>query len=126
MPSSDITVVIDAGRENERRRLNCQTHALRVQFASAEAVQKAGVALAAVENRPMADSITALGEIEYDQTKMARVSSRVAGAAWRVEAEAGARVKKGDVLLLVDAAQVGRARADFLQTFALVEVRTMP
>jgi cobalt-zinc-cadmium efflux system membrane fusion protein len=122
-PPSGITVVSDAGREKERRRLNCQTHALRVQFASAEAVRKAGVALAAVENRPMADSITAPGEIEYDQTKMARVSSRVAGAAWRVEAEPGARVKKGDVLLLVDATQVGRARADFLQAFALVEIK---
>jgi cobalt-zinc-cadmium efflux system membrane fusion protein len=122
-PLGDVTVLAGEGAEAEMRSRNCMTHALRVQFASPEAVRKAGIALAAVEERPMADSIEAPAEIEYDQTRLARVSSRLAGTAWRVEAGAGDRVKKGDILLLVDAAEAGRARADFLQALALVEVK---
>ena len=122
-PENGVKVVAPEGAESDLRRLNCQTHALRVQFASVEAVKKAGITLAAVEERPMVASITAPGEIEYDGTRLARVSSRVAGTAWRVEAALGDRVKKGAVLLVVDAPEAGRARADFLQALTHVEVR---
>jgi len=117
-------VVIEPSAKPKKDPLTCQTHAIRVQFASPESVRKAGIELAKVVERPMADTLAATGaEIAYDQTRFARLSSRVPGTVWRVDAELGRKVRKGDLLALVDSVQVGRAKADLLQAIALVNVR---
>ena len=102
----------------------CQTHHLRVQFASAASVKKAGIEIVAVDDRPMVASVGASGEVEYDPTKYARLSSRAAGTLWRVDKQVGDPVKKGEVLCLVEAADVGRAKLELLQALAQVDVRT--
>ncbi|MEK7731157.1 MAG: efflux RND transporter periplasmic adaptor subunit, partial [Planctomycetota bacterium] len=101
----------------------CQTHALRVQFASAASVEKAGVKLGSVAERPMADTLIANAEIDYNRTRLAQVSSRAPGVAWWVGKEVGDRVRRGDVLALVDAADIGRAKAELLQAAAQRQVR---
>jgi cobalt-zinc-cadmium efflux system membrane fusion protein len=100
----------------------CQKHALKVQFASAAAVEKAGVQLANAVERTMSDSILVNGEVDYDRTRFAKLSSRVSGTAWRVETALGASVHAGDVLALVDSPEVGRAKTECLQAAASVEV----
>ncbi len=117
------TVSLEPGVKPATNPLTCQSHALRVQFASADALRKVGVQLEAVQERPMAASITAPGEITYDSTRLARVSSRLAGIVWRVEKEIGNPVRKGEVLALVDAAEVGRAKAEFLQGLSLLDLK---
>ncbi len=101
----------------------CQTHAMRVQFASAASVEKAGVKLGSVVERPMADTLTANAEIDYDRTRLAQVSSRASGVAWWVGKEVGDRVSRGEVLALVDSADIGRAKAELLQAAAQRQVR---
>lgn len=101
----------------------CQTHARRVQFATPESIQKAGVKLAAVVEKPIAATLDAPAETDFDRTRFAEISSPVAGRAWRVEQEVGARVKKGDVLALVDSAEVGKAKAQLLSAGAALELK---
>ena len=102
----------------------CQTHMLRVQFASAGSVEKAGVKLGMVTERPMADSMNANAEIDYNRTKLAQVSSRVPGVAWWVGKEVGDKVRQGEVLALVDSADIGRAKAELLQAAAHRHLRS--
>jgi cobalt-zinc-cadmium efflux system membrane fusion protein len=102
----------------------CQTHAMRVQFASAASIEKAGVKLGSVVERPMGDTLTANAEIDYDRTRLAQVSSRASGVAWWVGKEVGDRVSRGEVLALVDSADIGRAKAELLQAAADRHVRT--
>lgn len=102
----------------------CQTHALRVQFASPQSVKKAGVQLGNVIERPMEQTIIANAETQYDRTRYAQVASRVPGAVWRVDKEIGQSVLKGDVLALVEAAEVGRVKAELLTASAQRELRT--
>ena len=102
----------------------CQTHQLRVQFSSLEAVHKAGVKVASVQERPMAASIAASGQVEYDQTRLARLNSRAPGSAWRIEAVVGQSVRSGDLLALIDAAEAGKAKAELLQALTLIETKT--
>ena len=104
--------------ENNSR---CQFDQRRIQFASVEAIAKAGVDIAVVGESPVLEAVTANGEVVYDATRSARLASRVAGTVLRVNAQVGDRVKKGDVLALVDAADVGKAKAELLQ--AIVELR---
>jgi membrane fusion protein, heavy metal efflux system len=63
------------------------------------------------------------GEIVYDETRMAHLSSRVPGTVWRVQKRIGDRVKKGDVLALIDAADVGRAKSEFLQATSQLRLK---
>lgn len=104
--------------ENNSR---CELDQRRIQFASVDAIEKAGVDVALVEQRPILEVVTANGEVVYDATRSARLASRVAGTVLRVNAQVGDRVQKGDVLALVDAADVGQAKAEFLQ--AIVQLR---
>ena len=107
--------------ENNSR---CTLHERRIQFASAEAVEKTGVDIDVVRQRPIVEAVVANGEIRYDETRMAHLASRVAGTAWRVYQQVGDRVREGDVLALVDAAEVGKAKADLLQAITHVRHET--
>jgi cobalt-zinc-cadmium efflux system membrane fusion protein len=101
----------------------CKLHLRRVQFASDEAVSRAGVEVAPVWEARITEAVTANGEVTYDQTRVARVSSPVAGRAWRVDRAVGQRVRKGEVLALIDSLEVGKARAAFLQAHTQGEAK---
>jgi cobalt-zinc-cadmium efflux system membrane fusion protein len=101
----------------------CNLYQKRIQFASIEAVDKAGVDIAVALERPIVEAAIANGEVVYDQTRTAHLSSRVSGTVWQVERQLGDRVTKGDLLALVDAAEVGKAKADFLQGIAQAQLK---
>lgn len=102
----------------------CQMHLRRIQFPSTAAVDKVGIDIRLVDRGRAVESVTMTGEIVYDPTLVARLSSRAAGTVWRVEKSIGDRVNKGDVLVLVDAAEVGRAKAELLQSAAQLNLQT--
>ncbi len=114
----------ETGEKAAKDPKTCQTHNMRVQFASAASLTKAGVRLGQVVERPMSASLTANAEVQYSRNRYAQVSSAVAGKVWRVEKEIGQPVKKGEVVALIDAAEVGRLKAEFLQAAADVELKS--
>jgi cobalt-zinc-cadmium efflux system membrane fusion protein len=93
----------------------CKMHLRRIQFPTAAAADKAGIDINLVDRGRVVESVSATGEIVYDPTRVARLSSRAAGTVWRVEKNVGDRVHKGEVLALVEASDVGRAKAELLQ-----------
>jgi cobalt-zinc-cadmium efflux system membrane fusion protein len=96
----------------------------RIQFASQEAIDKAGVDLAPAWEAPIVEAIAANGEVTYDPTRVASLAGPVPGQVWRVEKTIGEPVKKDEVLALVDALEVGKAKGEFMQALAQVELRT--
>ncbi|MBN9517192.1 efflux RND transporter periplasmic adaptor subunit [bacterium] len=98
--------------ENDAR---CKKHQRRIQLVSDEMASRLGIAYARAGRGAVTEVVHAPGEIGYDPTRVARVASRAAGTVWRVERAAGDRVRRGDVLALVDSAEVGRAKGEFLQ-----------
>jgi cobalt-zinc-cadmium efflux system membrane fusion protein len=99
----------------------CKLHERRIQFVSQEAVDKAGVEVEPVWKAPAVEFITGSGEINYDQTHTARLSARVSGTVFRTFKQVGDPVQPGELVALVDAAEVGRAKSEFLH--ALVQAR---
>ena len=97
---------------------HCKKYQRRIQFASKEAIDKAGIDIAIVDQKPVIETVAANGEIVYDETHTARLASRVAGTVWRVEKKPGDKVRKGDILALVDSAEIGHAKSDMLQDIA--------
>jgi cobalt-zinc-cadmium efflux system membrane fusion protein len=100
----------------------CKLHRRLLQFASPEAMAKTGVEVEMVRRGPVTESITASGEVAFDPTRVARLSSRLPGIIRRVEKQVGDRVRRGDVLALVDAAVVGKAKAEFLQALVRADL----
>lgn len=125
--------VADADRQRAARALAsaprpennpvCKNYLRRIQFASLEEMKKAGVDVALVDRQAIVESISANGQITYDQTRFASLSSRLPGTVWHVEKNVGDRVRVGEVLALVDAAEVGRAKTELIQALAQEELQ---
>lgn len=101
----------------------CKLHARRIQFASAEAADKIGIGVDVVGLDAVVESVTAPGEIGYDQTRVAHLSSRVPGMMYRTFKRLGDPVKAGELLALIEAGDVGKAKSELRQAAAAVESR---
>lgn len=106
--------------ENSRK---CKLHERRIQFVSVTAVEKAGIKVEPVWQAPMVEAVFANGEVGYDLTRVARLSTRLPGTMWRVEKQVGDRVQRGEILALVETQEVGRAKAEFLQAFVQAQLK---
>jgi cobalt-zinc-cadmium efflux system membrane fusion protein len=94
-----------------------------LEFPSAEAVRQAGIRVAPVEVRPLARYVTAYGMLDYDPSYYAELATRAPGTVWHVYKEIGEPVRKGEALALIESADVGKAKADFLQSLTQLDVR---
>jgi cobalt-zinc-cadmium efflux system membrane fusion protein len=101
----------------------CKLHTKRIQFASITAVEKVGLDIEVAKVRPVIEAVAANAEVVYDETHSAHLASRVAGTVCRVERQVGDQVGRGDVLALIDAAEVGRAKAEFLQAISQLRLK---
>jgi cobalt-zinc-cadmium efflux system membrane fusion protein len=117
---ADRALKFSPRKEND---VSCKLHPRRIQLASVEAFRRAEIELDKIGTGRMVEGISAPGEITYDPTRVARVSSRVAGTVRKVLRGIGDKVKRGEVVALVDSADVGRAKADFLQAAAQFNLR---
>jgi cobalt-zinc-cadmium efflux system membrane fusion protein len=95
-----------------------------VRLRSLETIAKAGIQTAPIEERALAEYVTANGAIDFDQTRYTELSPRASGTVWRVLKKEGDAVHKGEVLALVAAPDVARSKALFLQWLLQVEVRS--
>lgn len=120
LPRYDATKALSLLPRPENNK-NCKRYERRLQFASDAAAAKAGIETAKVLERPMTDFVSATGEITYDQTKVAHLSSRVTGSVWRVTKALGDAVQAGEMLALVDAADIGKTKNELSN--AVVQVR---
>lgn len=92
-----------------------------VNFPSESSLEKSGVLTSPLDCRSIRERIKAVGVISYDQRRTASLSTRTSGTIWRVLKHVGDSVRRGDVLAIIDAAEVGRAKAEFLSELVIVE-----
>jgi cobalt-zinc-cadmium efflux system membrane fusion protein len=94
-----------------------------IEFSSAAAARRCGIATAVAWRQAMNDFVEASGAVGYDQTRLAQLSVRVPGIVWRVEKRVGERVERGDVLMIVDSAEVGAAKAALLEAAVVYRLK---
>lgn len=110
-------------RPRQANNSRCKTHERRIQFASEEAAEKSGLDIAVATEERVVESIPASGEVRFDETRMAHLGSPLPGRVWRVEKRAGDTVRRGEVLLLVEAQELGRAKGEYLQALTDVKLK---
>lgn len=91
---------------------------------SSEGLAKAGIEVSTVSRSPVQEELVANAMVEYDQNARAQLSSRAPGYVWKVVRRVGEHVKKGEVLVIIDSAPVGEAKADLLQSIVMLDLKT--
>ena len=102
---------------------HCPNETKTVSLKSPDAVAKAGIKTARVGYDWVTVTVEAHGEIAQDPTALAKVSPRVGGVLFALEKNLGDPVKKGELLALVDSADVGKAKAAYLTARAAAQAR---
>jgi cobalt-zinc-cadmium efflux system membrane fusion protein len=93
-----------------------------VKLASPEIAQRIGIETAPAVLERHAHRLTCNAETSYDARRSAEVLPRVAGVLREVKVDLGQLVHRGDVLAIVDSAQVGASKAQYLMARAAIEL----
>lgn len=95
----------------------------KLSLANQQSVTKAEINVEKTRNQSIERVVFTNGMVDFNQTKIAQLSVKVPGSIWRVEKQIGAVVKKGEILAIIDAMEVGKAKASFLSAIAELQVR---
>jgi len=93
-----------------------------VKLASPEMAKDIGLETAPATTEKRAPTLRANAEAAYDARRYAEIRPRVSGFLSEVKADLGDAVRKGEVLAVVDSAEVGAAKARYLSARATVEL----
>jgi cobalt-zinc-cadmium efflux system membrane fusion protein len=122
LPKYDTGAAIAIMARPENNSVN-MLHTKLVQFATTDSATKAGVDVDVAFERAMTDAISASGELSFDPRRVAHLSSKASGAVALVLKNVGDEVQAGEVLALVDAAQVGQAKSKLAQALVQLQLR---
>lgn len=100
---------------------NCKRSLPTIRLSSIATVQEIGLKSDRVEVRKTFPTVSGNAEISFVTHDYAHITSRVSGRISEVPKDEGQMVKKGEVLVVVDSAEVGTAKAQFLAVLSVVE-----
>jgi cobalt-zinc-cadmium efflux system membrane fusion protein len=80
-----------------------------------EAIRNAKIRVEPVKKHALLATFTAHARVAFNAEAMAHVGSPVAGRVVEVKARLGDAVKRGDALLFIESAELGRAQSDYLR-----------
>ncbi|MEX2112811.1 MAG: efflux RND transporter periplasmic adaptor subunit [Pirellulales bacterium] len=122
MPQYDTAAALTLVTRPENNSRNT-LHKGRVQFATTESAGKAGLDVDVVQERPMSEAVVANGDIRFDPTRVAHLSSRAGGTVAVVFKQVGDAVRSGDVLAVVDAVEISQAKSKLLHAIVQRDAR---
>jgi cobalt-zinc-cadmium efflux system membrane fusion protein len=96
-----------------------------VRLASAKLAGRVGIETAPASLERHTHRLACTAEVTYDGNRYAEARPRVAGLIREVRADVGQHVRRGDVLAVVDASEVGSAKSSYLMHINDVEAATL-
>ncbi len=93
----------------------CQVDTLRVRLIDRSIAAKAGIETDTVTRRRMSAALSIPGEIEFDATRVTRLTPRLGGVVREVAVGAGDYVEAGALLAVIDSPALGEAKSRFIQ-----------
>jgi cobalt-zinc-cadmium efflux system membrane fusion protein len=93
----------------------------KVRLASDETAREAGIRTAPVERRPFAETIEVVGRLDFDENRLAQLSSAVEATVVEVKVDVGDQVSAGDPLVVLASAAIGQDQARLSAAQARVE-----
>jgi cobalt-zinc-cadmium efflux system membrane fusion protein len=113
-----------ADRPRSRRppEVHCSKEDLVVRFTSADIGGQAGIEVVAAERRPLTQTVRCNAHIAYDGRRHAQLASTVHGTVAAVHRDLGEAVRAGDPLVTVTSAELGEAKAAYLEARASLDL----
>lgn len=93
----------------------CQVDTLRIRFVDGSIARKAGIETAPVAPRPMSATVEAPAEVEFDATRVTRVTPRLPGIVRDARVHVGATVAAGEVLAVLESPLLGEAKSRYIE-----------
>ena len=93
----------------------CQVDTLRIRFVDASIVRKAGIETAPAERRRISATIDVPAEVEFDATRVTRVTARLAGVVRETPINLGDHVETADLLAVIDSPTLGEAKSRYIE-----------
>ncbi|MBL8879571.1 MAG: efflux RND transporter periplasmic adaptor subunit, partial [Phycisphaerales bacterium] len=90
-----------------------------IELANAEVAQRSGLTHVTVAKQVLSSDLVCNAEVEYDGSRYAQITARVAGVVREVRANLGDVVKAGQPLVVIDSAELAAAKADTQQSAAV-------
>jgi cobalt-zinc-cadmium efflux system membrane fusion protein len=75
----------------------------------------ARIKVASLTEHPIADVLRVAGQVDFDEQRIARIGSTVTGRVMEVRQHLGSTVKEGDVLAILNSAELGQAQLAYLK-----------
>lgn len=95
----------------------------RVRLTSA-AISEAGIETWQVKPVDLEHLLVLTGSVGHDENRLVQVASNVRGRVASIPVDLGARVRKGDALLVLESVDLGRAREELLRETSALRVAT--
>lgn len=89
---------------------------------TAAAISEAGIATWQVKPVDLEHLLVLTGSVGHDENRLLQVASNVRGRVVSIPVDLGARVRKGDALLVLESVELGRAREEFLRETSTLRV----
>lgn len=88
------------------------------QVASSEVATKAGITTLTTSAATLEPTVVAPAETIYEPTRVARITARIPGVVRQVQKRVGDAVVAGDVLVVMESAEIGRLKSDLMRALA--------
>jgi len=112
----------DVPRSRRAPSATCTAQERRIRFSSPDTAREAGLETVTVQCRAITETLGCSAEIEFDGNRCARLSSRVSTVVHEVKADMGEAVRSGAVLAVLNSADLGSAKADYLKLRETVDI----
>ncbi len=109
-------------REREPKEGECPNTLVRVHLAP-DVAKQIDLTYHAVESRPVSETLQANAEVLYPPARYARIAPRIHGTVREVKGVLGEEVEAGALLAVVEAAELGQAKSDYLQAASILKLR---
>lgn len=93
----------------------------KIRFATPDTEREAGIATVRAEERSFARTVDVVGQLEFDQNKLARLSARGDATVLEVKVDAGEDVRRGQPLVVLASGSVGGAQSQRVAAEARLE-----
>jgi len=111
--------------EHEIRTIDCDKCRFEIGVVKLQpSVANALIETSVVTETPRTKTLTLTGQVQLDKTRVVDVVSTGSGQVKRVEKLLGQEVTKGDILAVIHSADLGQAKAQFLEVQARLELAT--
>lgn len=93
----------------------CPVEELRVRFVDPSIIDKAGIEVERVRLRPMSATIAVPAEVEFEATRLTRLTPRVDGVVLEAPVNIGAVVGVNELMAVVDSPVLGEAKSQYIE-----------